>query len=105
MALVLGLLDHAAIELQPGQLAVVEARRPLRHRRGGGLADLLLFLQSGLWRAHSCPSGARRYEWQYCHPLGTEDTIVQQQDEGLVAAGTCIFGFLVASQRSTSSCC
>ena len=53
MALVLRLLHHTAIELQPGQLAVVEAGGPLRHRRGRGrLSDLPLLLQSGLRRAH-----------------------------------------------------
>ena len=36
MALVLRLLENAPIELQPGQLAIVEARRTLGRRSGAG---------------------------------------------------------------------
>ena len=61
MALVLRFLHDAAIELKPGELAVVEAGRTQRHRRQwhGRLRRLCLrlFLQSRFRRAHSCPAG------------------------------------------------
>ena len=46
MALVLRLLEHAAVELQPGQLAVVEAIRALRRRHGSAFADGPVFSRS-----------------------------------------------------------
>ena len=56
MALVLGLLQHAAIELQPGQLAVEKAARPEDGRARASVERL-----GGFRQAHLYPLGNIRF--------------------------------------------
>ncbi len=87
VAHVLRLLQHAAVELQPGQLAVVEARRTgrRRHRRRRPCCAVR-FLELRLRRSHGRPSrtvasrAQRRGNCATC-AHGTEGTSLQQQDE------------------------
>src|SRR5262245_11976331 len=89
MAPVEPLLEHPPIELQPGELAIVKARRTHQRRRGcRRFEHWLAFLQSRLWCAHGTRTGWQRICDNYATELAQIAGSLQQQDEGLVAVGS-----------------
>ena len=93
MAAVLRFLEDAAIELQPRQLAVVEASRTRAAAPGLPAASLAAFSfrlrLGGSWTIYQCSIRSAALLWQLYHDatIGSRaGSTVQQQDESLVAS-------------------